>query len=386
MENREGNPLLIKNQFFEDHLKNISFFYTGKSNVIGADYADSVISNSRNAHYIRIATVEYDETLQSTEETIVNEQFKLRIENQVVSQYLCNDVLVQITGHIAGKRVSKNKFKCIVTPEIEYMTVPEIFITEEVESDQYRLGIWLNTQGVKRIYIKRIFGSDRNCVPMNEPYIDSRYYFNILKNEDLVYDVDSTNILSTITRVQFASGVNIYHTVDARLNALEAIKYPDIRFSIINTDASWVPEVEGDAAIGYQKMPLSNVDAGTAMSTSFVSLQAGAVKGFTVSEDGLYLLQIVSGLNTMSAIEDNNIELSLFKNSDIIQGTTLKYKLKADDGVHFTNPVGIGGAFTLVNLLATDIVRIQFKFLTTGYSGIVNESTKIQIMKLMQIP
>lgn len=386
MENREGNPLLIKNQFFEDHLKNISFFYTGKSNVIGADYADSVISNSRNAHYIRIATVEYDETLQSTEETIVNEQFKLRIENQVVSQYLCNDVLVQITGHIAGKRVSKNKFKCIVTPEIEYMAVPEIFITEEVESDQYRLGIWLNTQGVKRIYIKRIFGSDRNCVPMNEPYIDSRYYFNILKNEDLVYDVDSTNILSTITRVQFASGVNIYHTVDARLNALEAIKYPDIRFSIINTDASWVPEVEGDAAIGYQKMPLSNVDAGTAMSTSFVSLQAGAVKGFTVSEDGLYLLQIVSGLNTMSAIEDNNIELSLFKNSDIIQGTTLKYKLKADDGVHFTNPVGIGGAFTLVNLLATDIVRIQFKFLTTGYSGIVNESTKIQIMKLMQIP
>lgn len=386
MENREGNPLLIKNQFFEDHLKNISFFYTGKSNVIGADYADSVISNSRNAHYIRIATVEYDETLQSTEETIVNEQFKLRIENQVVSQYLCNDVLVQITGHIAGKRVSKNKFKCIVTPEIEYMTVPEIFITEEVESDQYRLGIWLNTQGVKRIYIKRIFGSDRNCVPMNEPYIDSRYYFNILKNEDLVYDVDSTNILSTITRVQFASGVNIYHTVDARLNALEAIKYPDIRFSIINTDASWVPEVEGDAAIGYQKMPLSNVDAGTAMSTSFVSLQAGAVKGFTVSEDGLYLLQIVSGLNTMSAIEDNNIELSLFKNNDIIQGTTLKYKLKADDGVHFTNPVGIGGAFTLVNLLATDIVRIQFKFLTTGYSGIVNESTKIQIMKLMQIP
>lgn len=386
MENREGNPLLIKNQFFEDHLKNISFFYTGKSNVIGADYADSVISNSRNAHYIRIATVEYDETLQSTEETIVNEQFKLRIENQVVSQYLCNDVLVQITGHIAGKRVSKNKFKCIVTPEIEYMAVPEIFITEEVESDQYRLGIWLNTQGVKRIYIKRIFGSDRNCVPMNEPYIDSRYYFNILRNEDLVYDVDSTNILSTITRVQFASGVNIYHTVDARLNALEAIKYPDIRFSIINTDASWVPEVEGDAAIGYQKMPLSNVDAGTAMSTSFVSLQAGAVKGFTVSEDGLYLLQIVSGLNTMSAIEDNNIELSLFKNSDIIQGTTLKYKLKADDGVHFTNPVGIGGAFTLVNLLATDIVRIQFKFLTTGYSGIVNESTKIQIMKLMQIP
>lgn len=386
MENREGNPLLIKNQFFEDHLKNISFFYTGKSNVIGADYADSVISNSRNAHYIRIATVEYDETLQSTEETIVNEQFKLRIENQVVSQYLCNDVLIQITGHIAGKRVSKNKFKCIVTPEIEYMTVPEIFITEEVESDQYRLGIWLNTQGVKRIYIKRIFGSDRNCVPMNEPYIDSRYYFNILKNEDLVYDVDSTNILSTITRVQFASGVNIYHTVDARLNALEAIKYPDIRFSIINTDASWVPEVEGDAAIGYQKMPLSNVDAGTAMSTSFVSLQAGAVKGFTVSEDGLYLLQIVSGLNTMSAIEDNNIELSLFKNNDIIQGTTLKYKLKADDGVHFTNPVGIGGAFTLVNLLATDIVRIQFKFLTTGYSGIVNESTKIQIMKLMQIP
>ena len=386
MENREGNPLLIKNQFFEDHLKNISFFYTGKSNVIGADYADSVISNSRNAHYIRIATVEYDETLQSTEETIVNEQFKLRIENQVVSQYLCNDVLVQITGHIAGKRVSKNKFKCIVTPEIEYMAVPEIFITEEVESDQYRLGIWLNTQGVKRIYIKRIFGSDRNCVPMNEPYIDSRYYFNILKNEDLVYDVDSTNILSTITRVQFASGVNIYHTVDVRLNALEAIKYPDIRFSIINTDASWVPEVEGDAAIGYQKMPLSNVDAGTAMSTSFVSLQAGAVKGFTVSEDGLYLLQIVSGLNTMSAIEDNNIELSLFKNSDIIQGTTLKYKLKADDGVHFTNPVGIGGAFTLVNLLATDIVRIQFKFLTTGYSGIVNESTKIQIMKLMQIP
>ena len=386
MENRDGNPLLIKNQFFEDHEKNISFFYTGKSNVIGADYADFVISNSRNAHYIRIAAIEYDETLQSTEESIINEQFRLRLENQVNSQYLCNDVLVHITAHVAGKRVSRNKFKCIVTPEVEYMAVPEIFITEEVESDQYRLGIWLNTQTVKRIYIKRTFGSDRNSVPMNEPYIDSRYYFNILRNEDLVYDVDTTNILSTITRNQFASGVNIYHGIDSRLNALESIIYPDIRFSIINTDASWVPSVQGDAAIGYQKIPLSNIDAGTAMSTSFVKIQSGAVKGFTVLENGLYLIQIVSGLNTMSAIEDNDVELSLFKNDELIQGTSLKYKLRADNGIRFTNPVGLGGSFTLVNLSSSDIVRIQFKFLSAAHNGVINESTKIQIMKLMQIP
>ena len=266
------------------------------------------------------------------------------------------------------------------------MAVPEIFITEEVESDQYRLGIWLNTQTVKRIYIKRTFGSDRNSVPMNEPYIDSRYYFNILRNEDLVYDVDTTNILSTITRNQFASGVNIYHGIDSRLNALESIIYPDIRFSIINTDASWVPSVQGDAAIGYQKIPLSNIDAGTAMSTSFVKIQSGAVKGFTVLENGLYLIQIVSGLNTMSAIEDNDVELSLFKNDELIQGTSLKYKLRADNGIRFTNPVGLGGSFTLVNLSSSDIVRIQFKFLSAAHNGVINESTKIQIMKLMQIP
>ena len=52
---------IVKSQFWEDHEKNISFFFTGKGNVIGRDYADAVIANTRNAHYIRFANVSYDE-------------------------------------------------------------------------------------------------------------------------------------------------------------------------------------------------------------------------------------------------------------------------------------------------------------------------------------
>lgn len=381
----------IKDQFFEDHEANISFFYTGRQNVIGMSYPDAVINNDRNAHYICIGTITYDSSLQYSEESVIDETFGLRIENNVSAQYAANSVTVKLIGHVTGKRVTKDKFKCIVTPEIEYMDIPEIMITEEEYKSnniqEYKLGIWLHTETVKRIYTTKISSHSRNSSPLNSDYIDSRYYFDLLTNSNMVYDVDTTNISSTVTSKQFASGVSIYKPIDTRLTNLEAIRYPDIRFATVNFDLSWVPESTGSIATGYQKVPPVNADYGISMSQSFLRVQSGDLKGVTVIEDGLYSVQIVSGFNTLSAIKDSDIELSLFKNNDIVQGSSLIYKLKADKGeTRYANPVGLSAPTTLLYLTSSDIIRLQFKFLTPAQNGVVNNGTRLQIMKMVQIP
>lgn len=378
---------IVKSQFWEDHEKNISFFYTGKGNVIGRNYADAIIANTRNAHYIRIATISYDTTLQSTEENIINEELLLRVENYIGSQYVANEVTIKLVGQVVGKRANKNKFRCIITPEIEYMDIPEIIITEELSADNNnKIGIWLHTEGLKRIYTTILHSHARNSYPLNTEYIDSKYYINLLSNDDLVYDVDTSNIKAVVTKDQFCAGVNIYSGIDMRLRTLEAITYPDIQSATINTNTTWTPDITGNTALDYQKIPPVNADYGVSLSTPFLKIQTGAVNGFVVNDAGMYMIQIVSGLNTRAAIEDSNVELSLFKNDEKINYTIMQFKLKADEGVDNMNPIGIGGGTTILKLSTSDIIRLQFRFLDAAHNGVVNDGCKIQVTKLLQMP
>lgn len=377
---------IIKSQFFEDHNKDISFFYTGKGNVIGRDYADSVIANTRNAHYIRIATITYDETIQSTEENIINEEFLVRIENYISSQYLSNEITIKLTGHVVGKRVDKNNFKCIISPEFDYLDIPRIFITEERTVEENKIGIWLHTEGVKRIYLYKLYSHARNSYPLNTEYIDSKYYIEFLNNSDMTYNVDTSNDIVTITRNQFCAGINYYYMIDRRLSNLEAIRYPNIKFATINTDSSWTPITTGSSAVEYQKIPLINADYGLALSDSFLRVVTGTNHSFMVLEAGLYQVQFISGIITRSSIEDCNVELSIFKNDDIVNCTTMQFKLKADNGIHYTNPIGISSGTALLNLTETDLVKLQFKFIGYAVDGVTNDGTKILVTKLLNIP
>lgn len=376
----------IIDQYYEDHNADIRFFYTGKQNVVGRDYADSVIINRRNAHYIRIATISYDTSLQSIEENIVNEELMVRIENSVGSQYLANQFRINLVGHIVGRRVDKNKFKCIVTPDVEYLDFPKIFVTEELSTEGNRIGIWMHTEGIKVIYLSKIYSHARNSVPMNTEYYDSKYYIYLLQDEEMVYDVDTTNILGVVTRNQFLAGINIYDSINKRLNKLENIKYPDIQYAAVSTDMSWTPVTEGATGRGYQRIPVASADYGISISDPFIRILTGETKGFAVSEKGLYQIQIVSGLNTRSATEDSDVELSLFKNSEKITSSEIQLKLKADKGVAYTNPIGISGINTLLQLNTSDVMRLQMKFLSTPKNGVVNDGCKLAITKLLQIP
>lgn len=376
----------IIDQYFEDHNADIHFFYTGKQNIVGRDYADSVIINRRNAHYIRIATLSYDTSLQSIEENIVNEEIMVRVENSVGSQYLANQFRINLIGHIVGRRVNKNKFKCIVTPDIEYLDFPRILITEELSTEGNRIGIWMHTEGIKTIYLSKIYSHARNSLPMNTGYLDSKYYIHLLQDEEMVYDVDTTNIIGVVTRNQFLAGINVYDGINKRLSKLEDIRYPDIQYATVNTDISWTPVVEGATGRDYQRIPVSTADYGISMSNPFIRILTGDTKGFTVTEKGLYQIQIVSGLNTRSAIEDSNVELSLFKNSEKITSSEMRFKLRADNGVNYTNPIGVSGINTLLQLNTSDIMRLQMKFLSEPKNGVVNDGCKLAITKLLQIP
>lgn len=373
---------MIKSQFFEDHNKDISFFYTGKNNVLGRDYADSVIANKRNASYIRIGRISFDKTLQPTDENIIHEEFKLRIENYVASQYKANDVTVKLVGHAIGKRVNKTKFRCVVTPELEYDSIPDIYITEELTSEGYIVGIWLNTTGVKRVFVKKIYSHARNSYPVDDEYIDSKYYTYFLKNYDMVYDVDTTNVITNITRNEFTRGCNIFDGIDLRLNKLEVVKYPDFKFAYINTDSSWVPVYEGNQSRLYQRIPLVNADYGLSLSDPFLRIEVGVTKGFAVLEDGLYQVQYTCGISADRAIDDNVVETCLTMNGSLIQGTSITRKLI---GSIYGNPYGIGSGTVMLYLHRSDIIRMEFRFIEGFNSGIRNNGSKILVTKMLQM-
>ena len=377
---------MIFNGFEEDWQANILFRYTGKANVLGLNHPDSYFSNDRTGKYLRFATISYDSTAQPTDQTVVDEEFNVSLTNKENSQYLAESYSIHLKAHIVGKRVSKNKCKCIITPHMDYLSVPEVYVTEEVEGDQYRLGLWIRSEFARLIHVFKGVSKANNYTPLNVSYSTSGYYVNIPTNEDIVYGVDVIDESATIIEKQVCRGISIYDAVDKRFQKLEAIKYPDIKAATINTDMAWVPETEGESGAGYQRIPLSNADYGTSLSDTFIRIEAGTTKGFTVSEDGLYLLQIVSRFNTKSAIEDIDIELSLFKDDEQINASVMVMKLKADNGVLHTNPIGIGGAQVLVNLKSTNIVRLQMKFLNGAENGVINEGTTIQIMKIITIP
>lgn len=373
----------IKSQFFEDHNKDISFFYTGKNNVLGRDYADSVIANTRNASYIRIGTISFDTTLQSTNENIIHEEFLLRIENYISSQYMANEVSVNIAGHVIGKRPNKTKFKCIITPEIEYLDIPEIMITEELTSNGYIIGIWLYTSGVKRIYITKLYSHARNSYPVNDEYIDSKYYIEFLKNSDMVYNVDTTNVKADITTNQFSIGTNIYATIDARLSKLESIKYPDIRFACVDTDSSWTPNTGAYASNHYQSIPIVDVDYSLSQSAPFLQIRDYAESvGLHVLEDGLYQIQYTWGICTASIIKNSDIEISLFKNNDAIPGTTI---IKDSSNNQYLDTSGFSSAVTTLYLTSDDKIELKLKLISEFIGGIINKGSKIFITKLVQM-
>lgn len=381
---------MIKSQFFEDHNKDISFFYTGKNNVLGRDYSDGIIANTRNASYIRIGRISFDKTLQPNDENIVQEEFILRMENYISSQYKTEDVTVKIAGHIIGKRVNRTKFKCIITPGLEYDSVPDIHVTEELTSEGYIIGIWLNTTGTKRVFVKKINSNARNSYPVDDEYIDSKYYMYFLKNSDMVYDVDTTNILANITRNEFIRGVNIYDGIDLRLNRLEAIQYPDFKFAYINTDSSWVPVYSGNQSKSYQRIPLVNADYGLASSNPFLRIETATTKGFLVLDEGLYQIQYTCGISADMAMEDNVVETCLTLDGTPIPGTSITRKLIGSNDITkgniYNNPYGMGSGTVLLHLRTTNIIRLEFKFLEGYKGGIKNNGSKILVTKLLQMP
>ena len=87
-----------------------------------------------------------------------------------------------------------------------------------------------------------------------------------------------------------------------------------------------------------------------------------------------------------SAVEDADITLALFKDDEEINAARMDFKLRADNGVYYMNPIGIGGATVTVYLKSTDLVRLQLKFNGKAISGVINEGTQIQVTKLVDIP
>lgn len=377
---------IVKNQYFEDAQGDISFFYTGKSNIIGLPSADAVIDNDRNAKYVRVATITFDTTLQSTQENIIDELLRIGLYNQISAQYENYMMDVHITAHVTGQRITKTKTKLIFKPYDLDDNYNGIYLTEEQNGTNYIVGLWVDTRYYDSIVLWRVSGSDRTSAHLNEDSFDRSYYLNLLKNEDKVYDVDTTNVFGTINANLVMQGTHYLTTMESRLKRLEQIQYPDIRFCTLATDTSWVPETENATAMQPQRLTINSVDYSLSLSSAFVEIKAGSIKGFVLPEPGLYMIQVINRFDTKSATKDSVIQVYLTKDDDIIPGTEILQRLLADNGKTYANNLGLSNGMVLVHSNGANIFRLMFKFLENPQNGVINEGTRIQVMKLLDQP
>lgn len=378
---------LIENCFMEDWQANIEFPYTGKANIIGMTYPDSCFVNDRTGKYFRFAVITFDSSMQPTDQTVVDEEFEIMMANSESSHYVSESCTVRLQTHITGKRVTRDKCKCIVTPDMNYLTIPEIYVTEESENDTYQIGLWIRSEFSRLICITHKSSRANNSTPLNTPYVTSGYYVNIPTGDDIVYGVDVIDESASITLNQVCRGINLFEDIHKRFMQIESIRYPDFKAASINTDMAWVPNTdEGESSVGYQRIPLISADYAASLSDSFIKIEPGPTHAFRVSDDGLYQMQIVSRFNMKSAVEDADITLALFKDDEEINAARMDFKLRADNGVYYMNPTGIGGATVTAYLKSTDLVRLQLKFNGKAISGVINEGTQIQVTKLVDIP
>ena len=371
----------ISNGFFEDDQCNKTFFYTGKSNVLGLMHPDSSLLNNKNYGYMRIAYIYFEDSLLSTDEVIVDETFTVTCQSStsgadgVAAQ-------VQVYGTTKGKVPAADKFKCICTPIISDSSIPEIYITKEnlvVDDTEIAvpcIGIWLRTNGFKKIFVNAEKSISRNSIPFNEEHLDSKYYIDFLVNSEIEANTNTTNTSSQVTVNAVCRSVNIYSSMQKRLLALESTALPSFQYAYVSYDEGFIPVYSGNKAVEYQLVSPSSVNYSLANSNNFLKFNTD--KTISVTTPGTYMIQLSSGIKCAdSAKKPADVELSVYVDDTKIAPMTIKKSLALKEDENYS------GNMAVVTLSATSKIKLQFKFGTNIGDAITNTDTYLSVMRFL---
>lgn len=373
---------LIRNIFHEDHDCNIDFFYTGKSNVLGLTHPDCSLLNDKNYYYIRIGLITYEESLLSTDEITINEEFTVAEETET-SEDAANSKInkVQIYGVVRGGRALPNTFRCLCTPILGDSEVIDIHLTEDqIITDgvsRYALGIWLNTKDMYKIYVSSDVSHSRESAPLNEEHLDSKYYLSYLKNSEIESSTNTTNVFSQISNRRFCVGKNINADVLKRLDNLEAVALPKFQYCYVTYDEGFTPVYAGDESKNYQVIAPSGFQYSLMNCQSFTKFNTDR-ESLSVTENGTYVIQLSSGITGGNGItEKSDVEISVFVDDTKVPMATIKKTITGD------STDICGGNMAVVDLTTNSKIRVKMKFGNNIGDSVVNEGTYLSILRIL---
>lgn len=362
----------IINTFFQDYLARSYFFYTGKTNVLGIQHPDSSILNDNDYKYTRIGVITYD-LADDTSETCVDEALTIALENGTSEGYE-NSIInrVHIFGIVKGNRVVKSTFKCTCEPVFADTSVLEIYLTEETilvdGFSKYCLGIWVKTEGCKKIFITMDNSHSINTNPLNEYSFSSNYELSLLKEDTKEGDTTMTDLDTYVQTASFCTGENIFSSIHDRLAALESQTAYNFSYATVSYDVGFTPITVGNSALYPQIITPSNISYGSGISP-FISLNTSG-QYFTVKEAGSYILQ----LNSKFSGPTGKIRISITNNIDTIA------ELEYDPSYSISS---LTTPLVVLNLDSSNLIRVRFTFVDSAINGVVNEGTTMMVMRLL---
>jgi hypothetical protein len=377
-----ADNIQIRNIFHEDHNCNIDFFYTGKSNIIGLTHPDCSLLNAQNHSYIRIGLIEYEQSLLDTDEITINEEMTIVEELETKDsdiEALVNKV--HIYGIVKGKNANTNTFRCVCTPILSDSGTVKILLTQESVMTEgvstYGLGIWLKTQNYHKIYVSSDNSHSRESCPLNEEHLDSKYYISFLKNSEIESNVNTTNVYSQLSNKAICSSTNIYSSILRRLNSLESLSLPQIRYCYITYDEGFIPDYTENKAKLYQVIAPAAEQYSLTSSQKFTVFNSDK-ESISINEAGIYMIQLSSDIQCAdSATKNADIELSLFIDDIRVVPCTMKKTITKDSKNLFS------GNIAMVELTPSNKLYLKFKFGDNIGDAIVNNETCLSLTRIL---
>lgn len=361
---------------FTDKNGDIYFFINGKRSVLGINYPDTCISNEDNYTFIQIGYFEIVR-VDPTDIVTIDEEFMLLLENPSNVNYVNNKVAkVHIMGLVKGGSVLNDTFTVECESSFKDMKIPDIYLCINNIDNKEVISIWVKTENTNKISVCIGLTNAINLSPIDIYHFDSGYRFYLTENDDIVVDVNTSNMEDYIKSISICSGKDRFGDMIDRLTELENRPSLKIHSVMVSYDSGFEPIPNGDEASQYQIInpvfaKYSIVDV------PFIAIDSEN-KHVKILSSGTYQISIISGILAQTdESEVNKVEIVPTINSDNINELSLQYDPKIK-----LNQI-VSGNY-VVQLEADTVLRLKFKFLDGIDSNIrENGFTKMMITKFI---
>ena len=279
---------------------------------------------------------------------------------QSIDSFRSFNVHVEALGK-AG-HIIRNSVRCTVENESTVESDQNIIIscteeTDNVDSTMVTgLGIWVNIEAIKYVLIAAQHSLAANSSPIDATHIASSYKIDYLSNDTVVENVNTLISGEKINRNLILNSTPKNVFVESRLAAIES-KLQYLPFSYSQRSVNFQLEYQPTEVDIYEDLIPSSVN-GT-YNENFVTLDT-IQKGFKVSYDGIYLIQVKNGLVSIDGNSCNS-EVVLYNGSAILPETLVYNYLESAESETSRKINTISSNIMMYHLRPTDILKLKAK-------------------------